>query len=241
MDNQTKTNLLLKELYTEKWEALSEVLLSFNEEDPGDDENKATHPMLLKVNEEYENADVKVMIFGQETNGWNDFFDEDSQIEPLLDLYQKFYLDKEYEDYGKAFWNYIKNLKARISTNIPKEVGYVWNNVLKIGKCESGTPQNGLINYTLQHFNVIPQEIEILKPDVLLFFSGPNYDEHIRKMVGNYSTQPIEKFSPQEFCKLNFSNIPVKLALRTYHPGAHLKSEKRDDISNTIINLIQEI
>jgi hypothetical protein len=109
---------------------------------------------------------------------------------------------------------------------------------LKIGKSESGTPQQGLINYTIDYFNVIPQEIEILKPNVLLFLSGHTYDDHIRKTIGNFSIVPIEGFSTNELCILKFDNISVDLAIRTYHPGYLQRlGERRMNITETIVGL----
>jgi hypothetical protein len=237
---ENKTNRLLEELYQSKWDALSEALVSFNEEDPGDDENRATHPLLLQISDEYENADLKVMFFGQETNDWCGVFEEDDDISPILKTYQDFYLNKGYESYGKPFWNYIKKLKNNNTADNSKKIGYVWNNLLKIGKCESGTPQNGLLNETLKYFNVIPQEIELLKPDILLFFTGPNYDQYISERIGEFSVESIEGFDNRAFCKLNFKHLPVKLALRTYHP-AYLQRTKRNDIFNAIINILNTI
>jgi len=241
-------NILLENLYKTKWEEIRDVLLSFNEEDPEDTDNLATHPLLIKINEEYEKADLKIMFFGQETNIWcgeynKGGFGDDVDIESILSIYEDFYLNKRYEYYGKPFWNYIKKLKSHSSPNSLKKIGYIWNNVLKIGKVGSGRPQQGLLNKTIEHFNIIPQEIEILKPDVLIFFCGYGYDNYIRERVGTFSVQPIDNFKSKEFCKLNFNNIPVKLALRTYHPG-HLQRllprEKRNNIFETIIKLINE-
>jgi hypothetical protein len=231
-------NELLKNLYSSKWGKINEMLQSFNEDDPEDLENLATHPLLIKTDDEYAKADLKVMFFGQETNEWNGVFEEYADLESVLAVYEDFYLKRGYEQYGKPFWNFIRNLKSTQST---KKIGYIWNNVLKIGKSESGTPQQGLINYTIDYFNVIPQEIEILKPNVLLFLSGHTYDDHIRKTIGNFSIVPIEGFSTNELCILKFDNISVDLAIRTYHPGYLQRlGERRMNITETIVNLIEK-
>jgi len=233
-----KMNDLLKKLYSSKWEKISEMLQSFNEEEPDDFDNLATHPLLIKTDKEYEAADLKVMFFGQETNSWecetNDgIFEEGIDIDTLLNRYNIFYLKKGYEKYGGYFWNFIRRLKDKKSD---KKIGYIWNNVLKIGRREKGIPQQGLINYTFEYFNVIFQEIEILKPDVLLFLSSYRYDTFIKKSLGNFSIVPIEGFSTKELCVLKFDNFSVGLALRTYHPGylQKLGKEKMDKILNKI-------
>lgn len=243
--NTDATNLELENLYLSEWESMSNALLSFNEEDPGDDENRATNPLLLQIDSSYANADLKVMFFGQETNSWggefNDgVFDEDVNIQLLFSLYKSFYLERKCESYGKPFWNFMKRIQ---SYNYPCNVGYVWNNVLKIGKQESGTPQNGLIDYTKTYFDVIPKEIEILKPDVLLFFTGPKYDEHINKFVGDFTITSVDGFNTNELCILNFTNLPNRIALRTYHPQflQRLGKAKLDIYYNRIIEFILSV
>jgi len=230
-------NVQLNDLYSSKWEKISEMLQSFNEEDPEDYANMATHPLLIKTNEEYEYADLKVMFFGQETNEWHGAFEEGIDIDSVTNVYDEFYLQKGYEKYGKPFWNFVRSLK---NIQSEKKIGYIWNNVLKIGKSDVGTPQQGLINYTLDFFNVIPQEIEILKPKVLLFLSGHTYDEHIKKSVGNFTVVPIEGFTTNELCILKFDDINVDLAIRTYHPGYLQRlGEHRIEITDKINKLIE--
>lgn len=236
-------NELLQKLYSSQWDGISNMLQSFNEEEPKDYENLSTHPLLIKTNKEYENADLKIMFFGQETFFWggenNDgIFEEGIEMDSLFNLYDTFYLQRGYEQYGKPFWNFVRNLRR----NSPKNSDYIWNNVLKIGKCSSGTPQQGLINYTFEYFNVIPQEIDILEPDVLLFLSGHGYDGYIKRGIGDFSIVPIEGFSINELCELKFESIPGKLALRTYHPGylQRLGTERMNGISEKILQIISK-
>ncbi len=230
-------NKELKDLYASKWEEICNMLQDFNEQDPDDDANMATHPLLLKTDKEFEEAELKVMFFGKETNEWNGVFEDDIDIDSITTVYDEFYLQKGYEKYGKPFWNFIRSLKNLQSE---KKIGYIWNNVLKIGKTDVGTPQQGLINYTIDYFNVIPQEIEILKPNILLFLSGHSYDEYIRKSIGSFTIVPIDGFTTNELCILKFDNIEVDLAIRTYHPGylQRLK-ERRIAITEKIVNLIE--
>lgn len=83
-------NELLKNLYSSKWGKINEMLQSFNEDDPEDLENLATHPLLIKTDDEYAKADLKVMFFGQETNEWNGVFEEYADLESVLAVYEDF-------------------------------------------------------------------------------------------------------------------------------------------------------
>lgn len=244
-----KTNILLENLYKSKWVEISKMLdiwqdLTVKEEDSGDFANMATFPLLIKTDEEYERTELKIMILGKETNGWckdeinGGVFEDGIGIGSLIDVYDKFYLQNGSPKYGKHFFNYIRLLKRKLPE---KKIGYIWNNVLKIGKMNVGTPQNNLIDYTVKYFNVIPHEIEILKPNVLLFLSGPQYDEYIEKTIGKFNVITIEGFTINELCILKFDNIKVDLALRTYHPQklCFLGKQKKDEITEVIINLIK--
>ena len=54
-------NERLENLYSDKWQQLIE----------NGKEKEAANPLLIKVSNSYIEADLKVMIFGQETYGWN--------------------------------------------------------------------------------------------------------------------------------------------------------------------------
>jgi len=221
----------LKELYARRWSVIRKKLLSFNSENLSNEKHRATNPLLIRTNKDYEKAKLKIMFFGQETNTWgrvfgmSNVFDNKSKMKNILDGYESFYLNQGSKKYGRAFWNFVERLK---NTKTNQKAEYLWNNVFKIGKCEIGTPPDDIINDTFEHFNVIQKEIEILKPDVLLFFSGPNYDEFIRQSVGAFRRSQIDdEFSEKELCKLDFRNgLPIKLALRSYHPE-HLRFKNK--------------
>jgi hypothetical protein len=236
MDIVESNNQLLKELYKSKWNALSKNLVSINESIKNTEE-LATCPLLLKTNALYENADIKIMFLGQETNKWHKAFGADVCIEDLLEVYQGFYLDGQCFEYGGYLFNFIKEFQKILQADIAnKKIGFLWNNVQKIGKSRIGTPCEEIRACSLKCFNVIAQEIEILKPNVLLFLSwnyvfGERTDigmggEHLKLLSGNYvDGDRIGKYSEEEIIPkllfdIKFENIPsVKLALRTHHPN----------------------
>ncbi len=240
MKNTKVLNNSLNDVYEKLYPNLKQELDKINSvlEKDGEDTEQATNPLLLKIDDDYANADTKIMFFGQETNGWlgeqNDgvFLGE---IEPVLDLYEEFYLNGGCYSYGGQFWNGINRLKSLINEKFPnKKFGYVWNNVVKIGKCDKGFPHK--INHiTNEHFNVILQEIDILKPDILIFLSGPYYDGELKKIFGDYKETELGDFDIRQLCKISSSNL--KLAFRTYHPNYLW----RNDIDNYFNTLIDEI
>ncbi len=235
-----KESLELLDLYKSHYSILSEKLTLKNEElkTRGMNTEQATNPLLLTVNDEYLKADIKIMFFGQETNLWlkerkNGAFL--GEIQPVINLYNNFYWNKGCYSYGGQFWNGIGRFKDKVNEKYPnKKLGLLWNNVVKIGKCKIGFPYqfNGISN---KYFNVIAQEIEITKPDVAVFFSGPNYDNEIKKALGEYNLIEIDSFTKRQLCMIENKSLPK--AFRTYHPN-YLWRIDIDKYINAIVSRI---
>lgn len=235
MDIQ-KTNKELLNLYVRQYEHLAAPLKENNNKLKHPE--RATNPLLIQIDKKYASADLKIMIFGQETNTWlgeqnnAEFLGE---IEPVYNLYEKFFLSNNCYSYGGQFWNGIKRFTELTEKQTNQNVGIVWNNLFKIGKCSKGTPFKSIQDIQMDNFNVIQQEIELLKPDVLIFFSGPNYDNQIKRTFGNLNKQPLAGFNERQLCKLeNLTNIP---AFRTYHPNYLW----RNNINSYLEPLVEQI
>ena len=70
----------------------------------------------------------------------------------------------------------------------------------------------------MQHFNVLREELAILKPDVILFMTGGAADKGIIERFGlsNDPFTPIDKNLPY-LCRVDIPGI--KYAARTIHPS----------------------
>ncbi len=214
-----KINTELKNVYTELFPQLSKQIFTINNNLSR--ENKATNPLLLKVDQKYIDAKIKIMFFGQETNHWHTEKDGTGQfhgeIEPLLDLYEHFYLENRCYSYGGQFWNGINRFKQHLKLSEIDKSAFVWNNVVKIGKCGKGNPIKEVLDIQKHYFNVITTEIEILRPNYLVFFSGPNYDYLIKELITPVGFSAITNFKERQLCILE---TPFNIrALRTYHPN----------------------
>ena len=231
----TKENIMsginnkLKKLYNKKWEQLIEN---------GKDLSAAS-PLLIKIDEKaYKKADIKVIIFGQETYKWNgeigskciDFLMNDYKA--VLHNDQK-YFDKNSnyanDDYSRAvgkhkkkgrikrkndrsFWNKnnFKFFKEKIKLE-GKNIEFLWNNLAKIGKANSkGKQTEAIKELEKNYFQVFEQELKILKPDVIIFRTGHRY-------IPNSESKKITKNNPVSVVKL--TNFPDIFAVKTYHPS----------------------
>lgn len=220
---------------------------------------KPALPLLLELNddESYENADLRVMIFGRETNNWNDPIDfrkefpygtynfnlhtsEDIVAEimgkhiegeedfyGLGDLYHRYFFEKD--DYGKRgnstpFTRRSDQLIDLLRTKLPNlKIEYLWNNVSKIGRGGKdfgqccGKPTSEIREIEQRYFNVVAEEVKILKPDIVIFMTGFSADSDIKEKFGLSD----DYFHPiKEGLFLDRIDFPgVKYAARTIHPS----------------------
>ncbi|MEN8702323.1 uracil-DNA glycosylase family protein [Bacillus infantis] len=183
--------------------------------------NNLSNPLLLKINGEkqYQEADLKVMFFGQETNTWEGRLGSKS-IEELLGTYSRFFGEGKCFRYGGPFWNTVKDYTGEIKEAYPdKRVEIVWNNLIKLGKESSkGAPRKSLVDIQKKAFPVIKEELAILKPDVILFFTGPRYDQYIKAEWPDLTYHELAHEPAGKLARLKGGSLPVQ-AFRTYHPN----------------------
>ena len=216
--NIEKTNEKLHELYKFNYPKLTDLLTKKNKS--LEHKDRATNPLLLKIDKTYANAGLKIMVFGQETNYWHSEKNKGEfhgEIESVLNLYEDFFLSGNCFSYGGQFWNGISRFNQLLKEQTGKEIGLVWNNIIKIGKCGKGKPFASIQEIQFENFNVIQKEIEILKPDYLVFFSGPNYDVQIKKAFKSLNKIEIKEFTERQLCELRLTEN--QSAFRTYHPN----------------------
>lgn len=177
-------NCRLKLLYSSKWKELIEIA-------KGNAINSA-NPLLVKVDQLYVDADVRVMIVGQETDGWHGCLgSSDLCVEELMDCYHNYFSQRNSGGNGmgkRAFWN-MKNFKY-FETHLvehlkDKKVAFIWNNISKIGNDGRGKPSSSITDLERGHFNIFLEEFEILKPNIVIFTTGESRDSYIKHHFGD--------------------------------------------------------
>ena len=195
--------------------------------------DRATNPFLLTIPDNYEEFQNRVMIFGQETNGWcrecGNKTVYSNSLKKSIEIYKRFYLNGGINKYRGAFWNEFKRVRDEVTKS--KSVFFIWNNINKIGRVGKGNVAE-IDKLQFSHFNVIKEEIRILKPEIFIFFTGPNYDHFIRKNIGDFKQKMINDSLYEVEFSGEFSNIK---AFKTLHPnGLYLKGKNRIVIPNLI-------
>jgi hypothetical protein len=229
-------NKQLLDLYSAKWDQLCAAMRPVLQDTTL--EVKPTCPLLLTIHNEeaFATADIRVMVFGQETNSWYDEFHVD--MLSIIDQYDGFFNDGECWGYGGQFWNGINRFVALLQAQHPnKTIRLVWNNLVKIGKYDDkGFPPDYIYEVEREHFAVIEAELDIIKPTVVLFLTGPNYDSVVTDNFGSLDYTKIPgSFTERQIAKVFLPS--VKSAYRTYHPNYLW----RNDINSYFQAIIEQI
>lgn len=242
-----KLNEQLKELYASRWGRIGDSLQAVVCGEHVD--VKPAYPFLLSLarwegdqptEDWYTGADLKVMVFGQETNSWkgdcDDFgtppspvFSSDVSMEAVMGIYEEFYATYYHDGtfnfrgprYGTFHYGFNRFALLLNAAFPNKRIAYVWNNLVKIGKAD-GKGFCGAEIYALEreHFSVIQEEINILKPDLLLFLTG-TYDECVRDNWPDAHFSALFPYAVNEAAQVTSSELSMP-AYRTSHPSAHL-------------------
>lgn len=195
----------LKEVYEKHAEGLKTL---YAELEKSNLYEGCSYPLLLST---WEGEPMpKAMFFGQETNGWGD----SETIDGLMAGYRRFDLGK---NYPSLFWQYLWSMSNKLDLNGSHP--FFWNNVNKFGKVDSkGRPKATVTELENRHFNVLAEELETVKPEVCVFFTGPNYDDDIRAKLPDVEFLPIDGYDIRWFARLKSKDLPEN-SFRTYHPG----------------------
>ncbi|MDV5034027.1 hypothetical protein [Vibrio diabolicus] len=220
-------NSELESLYSSKWTSLLNEAQNIG--------SKAANPLLIKVNQSYIDADIKVMIVGQETDGWHGQLNEGKlSVATLMNGYSDYFNQRTEngKNRGKrAFWN-RKNYKffeERISSYFSnKSVSFVWNNISKIGKDGRGKPSPAIRKLERTCFNIFAEEFAILKPDIVIFTTGSTRDSYIKHHFGsNVEFVPKLSLSDGELkdqtlnllAEVRIPDYPAVKSIRIEHPN----------------------
>ena len=229
--NLNQINNKLFELYSSKLNNLKAMYNCFDVQQLYD----YTNPLLLCCHAGFLNAKKRVIFIGQETNKWlhdelkTNKVQSIDMIRELQSLYNDFLLSQRC---NTVFWQFINSVNEKICK---EKVGYMWSNVWKIGKKSGKGRANSRINdLENSYFNIGREELQILKPDIIVFLSGPHYDDDIEKHFGKIVQQ--QSFG-KCFDKLSISNIN-SIVFRLYHPTylrfRRLEKEYREKLCSLI-------
>lgn len=218
-------NQKLNSLYESRWQALTES-----------SGKKMAHPLLIRISDEYEKSPCKIMVVGQETDGWIGNF-SNQQERKECDFIQQDYFDYLYNrvadmafnsNHGKnytsekrlakkrrrPFWNRsnFKFFQEKLKSKLGKEnVSFIWNNLSKLGKAGGGKKSRGKVPKAIENIeNDVLKNMHILELDILqpdaIIFNTGYVRDKVLMQRYSCSVEPIEGFDYKHLAKVRFGN-----------------------------------
>ena len=182
--------------------------------------------------QQYKKSRYQLVIFGQETNGWYcDYMNSEEELKKNIQKYKDFRLG---EKYNSLFWRYAHRFNEEL--NGFDNQNFVWLNINKFGKdSDAGRPEQAVLDNEVKFYNLLADELSILKPNVCLFFTGPDYDQDITRKLPDVTFREFGGFELKKVAQLCSRNLPHH-SYRTYHPGyGNRNSETYRKILNAIL------
>lgn len=220
-------------------------------------DNTVSSPLL--IHPEYANINTDIMFVGQETNSyygsWEDF--DQRGVSAQMGIYKQF-MEVEYPSMGNLFFQYIRKL-MKDTKGIP-----VWNNLFKFDLGDIANKKNiskaeadELKIIQSFHYGLLAEEIKIIQPKIIIFFTGHVYDKLFFDPLvvrdGDYKLlyQPIDVLKEQNIdewkcCQLGlnhfegFENFKGK-AIRTYHPLYLNRTSYKETILSYLADEIKSV
>ena len=215
--------------YNQKWQAA----------------DKVSAPLLMNAFEEYGYMAKKILFVGQETHGWGQM-NKQSDAETLQKDYASFNLGKS-ANYGDGklprylkspFWNFSRSLFYNLNKSVNgvsrKTNGFLWTNISKFDT-NSTTPNFELQEQNPAGFELLKQEIFIVKPDVVVFLTGRKYDCWLDRIL---APQKVDVLENNLLWMLNDPNqLLPKLTFQTQHPRTLCMQKVYGEVLNKVIEL----
>jgi len=227
----------LYEAYNKDWESFVIVMNEINAD--------IQTPFLLSVERGegdetdeswWTDADIRVMFFGKEPNQWRNEDTDDplESVEAAMALYKNFYsVHYNYEQpvghfytenmASSFFRDGVNGIMSELGERFPgKKIACLTNNISKLSTSKGKPVSQGLHDIEMEELRVIVKEIRILKPNILIFFTGPGnnrYFRYIKQHFGFVMSEKLGDAEERDVAKLiRSSDI---LAYKTHHPQGH--------------------
>ena len=171
----------------------------------------------------YPDSKVRLLVVGQETRGW---FDPIGSVG----------IDRLLEAYAETKATYqgpLLQVARRLCRGFNNcDDAFAWTNAFKVDQVyrdpESVNPRydhpDAEVREKLRSlFNVLSEEIRILCPDVVVFFTGPTLDDWLENLLGTLKFQKCHgQWNERRFARVvqdgNARPVLPKHSYRTYHP-----------------------
>jgi hypothetical protein len=175
-------------------------------------------PFLLNVSQTYLDEPVRLMFIGKETNGWCGKLGAFYERPDGIDFAKARYENQHSRGTGRS--ELLRQWKRFADVFSEGDRSAVcWNNLMKMDwyRTKRGYSRTS-IEHSAHLFNfsvaAVQFEIELLKPDLIVFGSGHAYDPALKAVLPKRETVKVE---PKALWHFQSNGIEC---FRTFHPGA---------------------
>lgn len=209
--DDSEVNQKLLKLFESKWEAVNKVYDALQEEE----EWAVLHLACVPPN--YEKMKYKILIVGQENNGYGYETEPKKSMLFTLDFQNGRYYD------NAPFFSFPYSFCASINDcdneKYSKKSYLAWVNLKEFSfETSSKKPLNEKAQNIIDNeYNILEEEIKIIKPDIVLFLTGPYYDYYIEKQLKGVEFKTVENYGIRQFARVEHEALP-KNSFRIYHP-----------------------
>ena len=177
-------------------------------------------PLLMEPSTYFQQP-RKLLIVGQETFGWCCEYDD---INAQLKLYREFNMG---ENHPTPFFNITRKIESILRI---EKCSCAWSNLNRFdhdGKSPRGPNKEKILEELSKLDFLVKEEIQILKPDICLFYTNWKYDHRLAALYPGVQFQNIDGLPSGHFARLTHEALP-KLTFRTPHPRT-IRTRKWED------------
>lgn len=178
---------------------------------------------------------MRLLFVGQEATAWFTDIQAVTQeaVVSLLAHYEEFAFGAEW---NSVFFQYIKEINSQVNSGKRE---FLWTNLLKFGRSKThGRPEHKIVQLEVIHFNILMAEIRIVRPDAIIFLSGPDYDLDIAQRIPGVAFMPCGANAPRQLSRLCHPELP-KHTYRTYHPNYLRQSRQEEKYRDEIVSMLK--
>jgi hypothetical protein len=235
--------------------------------DDNDFAKKLSAPLLIQVTEKWITSKTRVLVVGQETLGWEFFKGDSDygydwefsdiqgwlqfksahdSVNALVNAYKIFNFSSNNHPLNHRapfFSAYRKIRKAVDDDDKSFETSVLWTNLIRMSvnecsvfKNKNATPKQ-IEKMITASTDVFQDEVKILKPDIVIFFTGPTYDYALNKILYGSAFRNVLDYKERVLAEISHVILP-EMAWRTYHP-AYLQRSRKTSIIDYLCDQIK--
>jgi hypothetical protein len=144
----------------------------------------------------------------------------------MWEMYRWFALARRFPTLNSPFWRAFRLLDAGINTVTDSAL---WTNLFKVdvnGSVVRNCTAKEMTAIQNVQQGLLRHEVEVLKPDFVVFFTGPSYDTSIRCAFPEAEFRPLApEFPTSTISLVSAPGLPPN-TVRTYHP-VYLQRSRR--------------